>query len=105
MTDQVFTDLELAAEFVGEGEHPTDPLRVTATAAETADPEQWNEGNGERIMPFVTLWDDSPPPTGGGWFGFTIAQARHLGEALIRAADHAQRAKDEALRRGWKLVE
>jgi hypothetical protein len=102
VSDEIFTDLTIKAHCVGDSGNPADPLRIVASAAVTADPEEWDEGSGERLMPYVTLWFDYAE---GGFAGFTIAQARTVGEALIRAADHAQRALDEAKRRGWNLVE
>lgn len=102
MSDEIFIDLTIKAHCVGESGSPADPLRIVASTSMTADPEEWDEGAGERLTPYVTLWFDAD---GGGFAGFTIAQARSVGEALIRAAEHAQRAKDEALRRGWKLIE
>jgi hypothetical protein len=101
-TASLFEDLVIPAEFIGEsGQSPTDPLRVEACVSGVEPPEK----DGSRIRPVVTLWDDSPPPMGGGFFQFTIQQARHLGHALLRAADHAQRAADEAQRNGWELVD
>ncbi len=100
MTDHIFDDLEIAASFRGEHYAPTESLRVVADV-ECA----LLEEEGTHLTPHVALWDESPPPEGGGFFTFRIEQARKLAEALLLAADHAQRAKDEAERRGWKLVE
>lgn len=78
------------------------PLRVEADVS-CARPGESSEDSG--IVPYVTIWYDAPAPVGGGFSTLSIAQARRLADALIKCADHAQRAKDEAERRGWKLDE
>lgn len=91
---EIFTNLTFRAR------EADGPMRVEADT-EAAKPDK----NGDGIVPFVTIWYDAPAPVGGGFTNLSIGQARRLADLLTKCADHAQRAKDEADRRGWKMLE
>jgi hypothetical protein len=95
MSEPIFTNLQIRVRSV-EG-----PMSVEADVDCSIPGVNGNDPD-SGTAPYVTIdWDDpaSSPDI------LLIGQARRLAAALIRCADHAERARDEAMRRGWKLEE